>query len=266
MFEVGLKLWSTNTDHYLHEAERLYVKGVFDYIELFVVPDSVSTLNDWVRLHAERGLPFIIHNAHSATGFNLADAGCAARNREIYAQTKSFADVLEAKHIIFHGGVDGTVDEVVRQLSSFGEPRAIIENKPYIPLPSPQNRKVCRGATYDELKYMLSAIGCGFCLDIGHAVCAANSQGLEPYAYIEKLNTFKPVIYHLSDVVDMASQYDAHPHLGTGRLDIERLCSCVFPVGAKISVETVKDSKRFLDDFSADVRLLLMANQSARVL
>jgi hypothetical protein len=34
MLKVGLKLWSTNTDHYLREAKRLYAEGVFDYNEV----------------------------------------------------------------------------------------------------------------------------------------------------------------------------------------------------------------------------------------
>ena len=253
MYKIGLKLWSTNTDHYLHEAERLYAAGVFDYIELFVVPETVETLPEWQRLHEERQIPFIIHNAHSAVGFNLAEAECETRNIEIYGQSKRFADVLNAEYIIFHGGVDGTIEEVVRQLKNISEPRALLENKPYLPLPGPQNRKVCRGATFDEISFALSEVGCGFCLDIGHAVCAANSQGVEPYSYIERLVTLKPRMFHLSDVVDMASQYDAHPHLGTGALDINRLKTTVFPTDAMISVETVKDSKTSLADFEIDV-------------
>ena len=256
MYKIGLKLWSTNTDHYLHEAERLYAAGMFDYIELFVVPETMETLPAWQRLHEEGQIPFIVHNAHSAVGFNLADAECERRNREIYAQTKLFADALDAEFIIFHGGVDGTPEEVVRQMKNIGESRALLENKPYLPLPGPQNRKVCRGATFDEISYVLSEVGCGFCLDIGHAVCAANSQGLEPYSYIKKLAALKPRMFHLSDVADMASQYDAHLHLGTGALDIMRLKGGDFPMDAMISIETVKNSKTNLVDFAEDVKWL----------
>lgn len=44
MNKLGLKLWSTNTDYYLKAAEKLYKEGYFDYIELYVVPNTVSTL------------------------------------------------------------------------------------------------------------------------------------------------------------------------------------------------------------------------------
>lgn len=250
MLKIGLKLWSTNTDAYYNEAIRLYEQGIYDYIELFVVPDTLDTLDKWKGL---RNIPFIIHNAHSAVGFNLANAEMASKNKEIYVQTKRFADELNAKYIIFHGGMDGSIQETAKQLTSFKEPRALLENKPFLPIPNKVAAKYCRGATIDEIKYVLNEVGCGFCLDIGHAVCAANYQKIEPYNYVKQLNNLKPSMYHLSDVVDMDGFYDAHPHLGSGNLDIARLKKEIFPEDATVSIETVKDSKENLDDFEKDV-------------
>lgn len=247
--KIGLKLWSINTDFYLKEAERLYDKGVFDYIELYIVPETSETLSVWKGL---KHIPFIIHNPHFAHGFNLAKAEKKERNREIYEQTKRFADELDAKHIIFHGGIDGNVEETAAQLASFKEPRALIENKPFIALPDRMGGNFCRGATYDELKRIIDTAKCGFCLDIGHAVCSANSQGKEPYAFLRELISLKPAMFHLSDVTDMTSPYDAHSHLGTGWLDIAWLKSEIFPADAVISVETNKDSKENLADFEKD--------------
>ena len=257
MPKVGLKLWSTNTGAYAAEAERLHAAGECDYLELFVEPGSSGTLSCWRRLHDDCGIPFVIHNAHAARGFNLASAAAAARNLEIYAETRAFADGLEAEHVIFHGGIDGAVEETVRQLKALGEPRALIENKPFVPLPNPLGLRFCRGATAEELARIIEGAGCGFCLDVGHAVCSANSQGLEPYAFVAELaRRFRPVMFHLSDVLDMSSPYDVHPHLGTGSLDIPRLCRDVFPADARISIETVKDSSADLDDFRRDVKCL----------
>ena len=257
MYRIGLKLWSVNTDAYLREAERLFADGVCSYVELFVVPESMKALGAWRRLHDEKGTPFVVHNAHAAAGFNLADRSAEVRNREIYAQTRKFADALDARHVIFHGGVDGSVEETARQLKALEEPRALLENKPVKPLPNKAGVTSCRGATIDEIGHVLAATGCGFCLDVGHAVCAANAQGIEPYAYVEELNgRFSPAMYHLSDVVDMSSPYDAHPHLGTGALDIPRLRRELFPADAMISIETVKDSPTGLDDFINDTRCL----------
>ena len=257
MPRVGLKLWSTNTGAYAAEAERLHAAGECDYLELFVEPGSSGTLSCWRRLHDDCGIPFVIHNAHAARGFNLASAAAEVRNREIFAETRAFADALGAAHVIFHGGIDGSVEETVRQLKAFGEKRALIENKPFVPLPNSLGLRFCRGATADELGRIIDGTGCGFCLDVGHAVCSANAQGLEPYAFVAELaRRFRPAMFHLSDVMDMSSPYDAHPHLGTGKLDIPRLCRELFPADARISIETVKDSSADLEDFRSDVMFL----------
>ena len=252
-YALGLKLWSTNTGALAAAAERLFAEKAFSYLELFVVPGSSASLPEWQRLHDAVGIPFAIHNAHTAQGFNLAKREMESRNREIFGETRRFADALEAERVIFHGGTDGDVAETVRQLKALDEPRALIENKPFLPLPNDAGVKFCRGATAEELERIIDGTGCGFCLDIGHAVCAANSQGLEPYAFASDLaRRFRPAMFHLSDVGDMTSVHDAHPHLGTGELDIPRICREVFSPDAKVSVETVRDSMSDLEDFRRD--------------
>ena len=94
MYRIGLKLWSTNTGPLADAAVRLFEEGVFAYIELFAVPDSSETLPAWTRLHAESGIPFVIHNAHTAQGFNLAKREMESRNREIAAETRAFAATM----------------------------------------------------------------------------------------------------------------------------------------------------------------------------
>ena len=166
MYRIGLKLWSTNTENYLNEARRLHDSGVYDYIELYVVPGTLDTLKSWRTLD----IPFVIHNAHFAHGFNLAKADMEQNNKRIYEQTRLFADSLKAEHIIFHGGIDGEAEQTARQLAALNEPRALIENKPFVALPNRMGGKLCRGATMDELTAIMEQAGCGFCLDFGHAV------------------------------------------------------------------------------------------------
>ena len=257
MLKIGLKLWSVNTDAYLSEAERLYADGTFSYIELFVVPGTENTLDAWRRLHDEKGVPFIIHNAHAAQGFNLADESAERKNVEIYRETRKFADALGARYVIFHGGVDGSIKETARQLKALEEPRALLENKPLAPIANPFGVKECRGATVEEIGFVLNEVKCGFCLDIGHAVCAANSQSIEPYGYVADLaDMFKPAMFHLSDVADINSEYDSHLHFKTGQLDIARIKRGVFPDDATVSIETIKDSPIDLNDYVKDVEVL----------
>lgn len=252
MYDIGLKLWSTNTGTYFDEARRLYDEGIFNYVELYVVPGTEETLDAWKKLE----VPFLIHNAHFAHGFNLAKKEKRVSNCKIYEQSRRFADELKADGIIFHGGIDGEAEEAANQLAAFKEKRAILENKPFVALPNRMGGKYCRGATEEEIAFVLHGVGCRFCLDIGHAVCSANSQGSDPYTFIGRLMQLSPCMFHLSDVSDMSSPYDSHPHLGAGELILSRLTESVFPPDARISVETDKDDPDSLADFVRDVQCL----------
>lgn len=248
MHQIGLKLWSTNTDHYLREAKRLYEDRLFSYIELFVVPDTLDRLSLWKEVN----IPFIVHNAHFMQGFNLAKVECESRNYEIYLQTKLYADALNAQYIIFHGGIDGTVDEIIRQLKNFNEPRALIENKPYRALPNRMGGEICRGSNLQELQKIINLTGCGFCLDFGHAVCSANSYHVNSYEYICQLIKLTPQMFHLTDLENINSEYDSHLHLGEGQLNFTPILS-ILPENAMITLETEKDSYENLNDFKKDI-------------
>jgi endonuclease IV len=229
----------------------LYQEGWFDYIELYVVPGSLETLPKWQNLK----VPFIIHNAHFMNGFNLAKREKREDNFKLYQETKRFADALGSQYIVFHGGMDGTIEETARQLNSFKEPRALIENKPYKALRNKMNGIKCRGSSPEEIEYVLREAHCGFCLDFGHAVCAANSQQANPKDYIARFVKLVPAMYHISDVEDMASEYDSHAHFGCGQMDIKSLLRKM-PDDAIVTIETNKDSKEDLRDFIEDAQWL----------
>ena len=270
MYKRGLKLWSVNTDYYYNEAIRLYNEGIYDYIELYIVPDTLDTLPKWKRVNEWNKIPFIIHNAHFAQGFNLAKKEKEERNIDVYKQTKQFADELNAKYIIFHGGIDGDIRETAVQLALFNEPRALIENKPFVALPNRMGGEFCRGYNLDEIKLVMDTAGCGFCLDFGHAICAANSiydktphptplpQGAREqfiYEYCEQFLKLKPNMFHLTDLDDITSPYDSHLHLGTGQLDFNKILPMI-PEGSYVTFETNKNSKENLDDFIEDMEWL----------
>ena len=250
MYKLGLKLWSINTDYYYDEAVKLYNERVYDYIELYVVPDSTKHLTRWMALE----IPYVIHAPHFAHGFNLAKNEKEASNSEIYKEVKEYADSLMTDSIIFHGGIDGSIEETSRQLINFGDPRALIENKPYRALPQ-MGGGLCRGYSLDEIRYVIDVVGCGFCFDIGHAICSANSQKIEPYAYIEAFMGLNPNMCHLTDIEDLSDEYDKHLHIGEGELDIAKVLS-IISENTMVTIETVKNSKVSLDDFVEDVDLI----------
>lgn len=244
-YKLGLKLWSTNTEGYLREAQRLYTLGVYDYIELYIVPNTLDTLDKWSKLK----IPFTLHAPHFMHGVNLANSEKFEYNKKIYREVEIFRSNLNAEYTVIHGGIEGSVDETIRQLKLINPKNFLIENKPYIaPL---GNHNLCRGYNIEEIKKIMNETSCGFCLDIGHCICSANSQGVEPYSYVREFNKLNPKIYHLSDG-DINSEIDKHLHFGQGNFDIKKILG-IISKDKYLSIETNKNSKENLEDFIEDV-------------
>ena len=249
MRKIGLKLWNINTDYYYDEAIKLYDEKIFDYIELYVVPGNLNLIPKW----KEMKIPFDIHAPHFAHDMNLSKSDHEQSNYEKYIEVKEYADALGADTIVFHGGINGDYKETARQIKNFNDKRIIIENKPYQPLRMGPDNK-CIGSKYEELKFIIENANCGFCLDIGHAICSANSQGIDPYKYVEQLVTLNPKRIHLSDI-DTNSKYDQHLNYGQGNLDFERILN-IIPKDINITIETTKSSKENLEDYKNDTMFL----------
>lgn len=249
MNKIGLKLWNINTDYYYDEAIKLYNNKVFDYIELYIVPGYLDLIDKWKRI----GIPFDIHAPHFAHNMNLSKKEYEKDNYAKYNEVKEYADVLGANVIVFHGGINGDYKETARQIKGFDDDRILIENKPYQPLRMTEDNR-CVGSKYDEIKYIIDESGCGFCLDIGHAICSANSQKIEPYLYIKNLSKLNPKRIHLSDI-HINTIYDEHLNYGNGNLNFSNVLN-IIPKGINITIETVKKSKHNLDDFKEDSNLL----------
>lgn len=246
--KLGLKLWSTNIDYYFEEVKKLYQENWFDYIELYVVPNTLNTLDEWKKLN----IPFTLHAPHFVNEVNLADYSKEKFNIETFEQVAAFADGLNAVYTVVHSGIEGNIDETIRQLKLIKLKKILIENKPYI---APRaTDKTCRGATIEEIKKVINEIGCGFCLDIGHAICTANSFKLTPYEFLEEFNKLTPTCYHLSDnFID--SEIDGHMHFGTGNYDFSKIFD-IINTNKNIAIETNKNSRENLNDFIEDVKWL----------
>ncbi len=242
--KLGLKLWSINTDFYYEEAKKLYKEGLFDYIELYVIPNSLETVKKWKKLN----IPIALHAPHHVHGINLAVESCFSYNRETFDEVEVFSSELEALYTVVHLGNSGHVDESIRQLERINPGKLLIENKPYVsPLDS---NKLCQGATVEEIRYALAALKCGFCLDVGHAICTANYLGLLPYKYVEEFIEFKPLVCHLSDN-DVKSHVDAHYNIGKGTYDFSKI-AIITKATPYILLETKKNGKENLNDFMED--------------
>lgn len=244
MINLGLKLGSKDIQ-YTDEILEYYEQGVFQYIELFTLS---GTYDDTISYWKQFKIPFGIHAPHSAAGLNLACVANRELNKNKISEAIKFADALKAKYIIFHSGTNGMPNEVVTQLKPFADERFLIENKPFRGL----DGSTCVGSVYGDLKLIIEGIGkgCGFCLDFGHAICAANTLNREPFEFIKDLMRLNPRVYHLTDG-DYQSELDSHLHYGAGSFPLKELLSLV-PEYGMVTNEAKRKNNNSLQEFFMD--------------
>ncbi len=250
MFRIGLKLWSTNIN-YIPAAQVLFAQGIFDYVELFVVPGSGNAIKDWRVLN----VPYVLHAPHSYAGLNPADKARRAENLGLVRQVAEFVDALRPSKVIFHPGILYDLDEAIFQLNAFKQAfpwmseKALVENKPGLGL----NGEVCLGASEEQMKRVLQETGLGFCFDVGHAICHAVLAQKPWEKVVEGFLMMQPAMFHLSD--GPYSEKDKHLHLGEGQYDLASILERM-PSEAVVTLETPKSFADSLDDFVKDAAML----------
>ena len=259
MINFGLKLWSTN-NFYIREAVRLWENNLFQYIELFTVPFSFDENHlYWKDLKEKYNIPFVIHAPHYTQGLNLADKAEQESNRKMLRDSLKFADELDANIVIIHPGVNGSEDETIRQINEYDDARLVVENKPRFGL----NDELCNGYSPELIDKILSETGCGFCLDFGHAICAANAMKTEPFKLIKLFLAFNPVIFHLTDG-DFYGINDKHLNYGMGNYPLRDLIKLI-PEQSMVTNEAIKASQDKLDDFIDDYNFLMNKIKSSDI-
>lgn len=242
-FNIGLKLYSTNTDLI---SETLFLQDkYFKFVELYIIPDSYDrTISEWKEL----AVPYVIHAPHSFHGVNLARLEFRATNIRHMCEVQRFADELNADTIIVHGGNNGDINETIEQLRIINDARIVVENKPKIGMLD----ELCIGWSPSEFnQFRKAGVLHGTVLDFTHAVCAARMEEADEGAFIQSLLTFEPKIFHLSDI-DSSSHKDMHLNLGKGSLNLEQLLSFV-PVNGLVTVETPRGIAENLSEFVTDI-------------
>lgn len=253
---LGLKLGSPD-NIYENAVKDLWQKQAFQYIELLAVPNSYkNTIDFWKQIQKQLKIPFGIHAPHSGHGMNPSIKELEFENRERIEETIKFANDLNAEYMIFHPGMVGDLNETVRQYKPFIDNRFLIENKPFIAL----DDRLCLGAKPEEIKFLMENLGVGFCLDFGHAICAANSFKKEPIEFIKEFLELKPKVFHLTDGI-YTSEKDEHLHYGKGNFPLKEFLNLI-PQDAKITNEAKHDFKDNLDDFFEDFFTMLACSTS----
>jgi sugar phosphate isomerase/epimerase len=251
MYQFGLKLWSTNRN-YFDEACRLVRENICQYIELYALP---NTFDEYAQLWKTINAPYVIHAPHFMHGMNLADKEKRNSNIVLAGEAFKFADLLNAKNVIFHPGVAGQEKETIHQLNNFSQnwkQKILIENKPYRTIDEPP--LICNGHSPKSIAEIMKETSVGFCFDIGHGICAANSRNVDIWSEIILFEKLQPQMYHLSDN-DVNSPIDGHKHFGKGNYDFTRILELI-DLSKPISIETEKNNKSTLTDYCDDILFL----------
>ncbi len=211
--KFGLKLWSTNTG-LIQEAETLIQKGVFQYIELLVVPET--DISFFQKAH----VPYVIHVPHENWGVNIGNSANADYSKEILENCIQWADALKATCIVFHPGF-GDLESATNFLKGVSDKRIVIENMPKVGMHG--ERMI--GVDKEEMQQLMMN-KFGFCLDLGHAMKAALSLKKDYKKYIAELLDLRPAVFHLSNG-SLQSERDEHLNIQEGDYDIAFLLSCI---------------------------------------
>jgi len=245
LFKLGLKLWSDN-EKYISEAKKLYEKKMYDYIELYIVP---GTYDRYIKTWQKLGIPFIIHCTHFLHGFNLAEKNKYQENIKMFFEVRAFCDQLNGKYIIFHPGVEGRIEESIRQINLLHDERLLVENKPYVSMLN----DYCRGSSYEEINKILNFCDVGFCLDIAHAFNKSYHIKQNEFKYVKKMISLSPKVIHICDG-KLSAIHDKHLHIGEGEYDFVKIRRIISISKAEfLTVETCKTSDK-LTDFVEDVK------------
>lgn len=212
MIKCGIKIWSSNYELF-DKALLKYQEQLFDFIELYIVPDSCEQ----EKLSKLKKIPIIAHAPHQVHGLNL----CLDEkmNQQLIAKTQKIADFFPANIIIIHPGAQGSLIKAKNNLRKIKDQRFVLENMPKQELPR-LGGGVCLGATYKEIKQLL-CLGFSLCLDFSHAIKSSISQKIPYKKFIIRLITdFSPAYFHLSDG-KLDNPYDEHLNLGEGQFDLK---------------------------------------------
>lgn len=241
--KYGVKIWSINHD-LIPLAASFSRNGSIDATELYIVPGKV----DRAMLEPLRGTTVFIHAPHENHGFDM-NSLLPKQEHQFKNEVITTADYLNAEFIVVHAGVGSDEKTFARNLKKIDDPRIIIENMPKEAL----GGGTCFGYDLLQLKKIKELTGKRFCIDIGHAVKSAVSQGLDPKEFLNEIFTvFAPDYFHISDG-DTGTLVDEHLDLGTGNYDLPWIRSRIESLARDRDVQLVFEVPKNGKDLGNDL-------------
>jgi len=241
--KFGLKLWSTDQAN-IKEAKKLIEDGIFDYVELMVVPDT--DISPFLNIKA----PYIIHIPHDSFGLNIADKEKEKFNLEMINKSIEWADKLSAEYLILHPGF-GEIETAVNFLYKINDKRILIENMPKVGV----NFEKMVGYTPEQIK-RLCADKFGFCLDLSHAIKASASLKYDCKKYLDNFLDSQPKIIHVCDGF-LESEQDEHLDIDKGNFDFSFIAKYIKKSNARyITLETPRLNSKSLEQDLQNIETL----------
>ncbi len=244
MIKYGLKLWSINRD-YFPQAVNFYKKGLIDFVELYIVPNTFQ----YKEFNVLKNIPIQIHAPHALHGFNIFQLD-KERIRLFKSQVIKAADFLNAKYIILHAGVGNDPEIFKKNIAKIYDKRIIIENKPKWGL----NNKICFGYSYSQLKVIKEKRRLNICLDVGHAIKSAISQKKDYKKYLRILiKALKPNYFHICDGF-LKNEKDEHLNMGEGDFDLKWIKGQITQLTNKHMVYLLFETPKKNNDLQNDIK------------
>jgi len=132
---------------------------------------------------------------------------------QIIEIAKKAADIVQSPWIIVHPGHNLSEKSKENMLDFFdqiNDKRIIFENCPAID--NTENGLKYLFSLPGEMKELMERHQAGFVLDFGHAICTANTLGLDVDDVINGFLELKPTCFHISGI-ELDSNSDTHLHL-----------------------------------------------------
>lgn len=241
-------------------AEKLWKGGKFDFLELYIHPQSrPADAAHWRWYNGK----LVLHAPHSENGFNLSQRGMEKGNHDVLELVEALREKLSPTAVVFHPGVNGEITETYRQISAISQhyPELhrimLIENKPSLGM----GGECCLGASPEEMREILAITGRRFCLDIRHAFAYAAHAGRSWSETIEAFVELNPSLWHVADgKIDDAT--DSHEHIFDGNMPWDDLVS-LWRHDDLVTIECCKEPKVELGDFLDDLKRLRKITDNA---
>jgi len=245
--KYGLKLWSIDGKELFEEAVQLFKRKEIDFLELYIVPDSL-VLGESDIFNSLKNIPTTIHTPHTEHGFDVFTLDDS--KIEIFKnQVIKTADLLNSKFIIVHAALGDSQEAFEKNIKKINDPRILIENMAKIGLED----EICFAHSYEQLK-LIKDSGFNLCLDISHAIKSAIAQKLDYKEFIEKLiSKLNPSYFHICNgKLDVVK--DEHRDLFDGEFDLKWIKNTLIKLAERKDIYLVFETPKGGNGLENDIK------------